>query len=182
MARSFLVLHGWENHRPNGHWQRWLVTELRARGELAVYPQLPNPDQPDLDEWLGAVLAEWELLPEGERVVVAHSLGASTWIHAVDRYGVAADRTLLVAPPGPSALIEHAPISAWSPMPDDLDGSSWTLACSDNDPFCVEGTATWAGGAYACEVHEISGAGHLAMDDGYGPWPWALDWCLGRDV
>jgi predicted alpha/beta hydrolase family esterase len=178
MTRSFLVLHGWQNHRPEGHWHRWLVGELRARGELAIYPQLPDPDLPDLDTWLGIVEQEFALLPPGERVVVAHSLGVSTWVHAVDRFGLAADRTLLVAPPGPSALQEHAAMNAWAPMPDDVDGRDWLLVCSDQDPYCVEGTAAWFAGAYGCAVHEIAGAGHLAMDDGYGPWPWALDWCL----
>ena len=24
MAEQYLILHGWENHRPEGHWQRWL--------------------------------------------------------------------------------------------------------------------------------------------------------------
>ena len=32
-GRRFLVLHGWQNHRPAGHWQ-WLLAEaLRAGGE-----------------------------------------------------------------------------------------------------------------------------------------------------
>lgn len=24
--RSFLILHGWQNHRPADHWQHWLPT------------------------------------------------------------------------------------------------------------------------------------------------------------
>jgi predicted alpha/beta hydrolase family esterase len=178
MARSFLVLHGWQNHRPEGHWHRWLVEQLRAQGEQVVYPQLPDADRPDLDEWLAIVAQEWELLPDGERIVVAHSLGVPTWLHAMDRFGVAADRTLLVAPPGPTFITDNAEISAWHPLPADLAGSTWQLACSDNDPCCVEGTAVWFGGLYGCAVHEIAGAGHLSLDDGYGAWPWALDWCL----
>lgn len=31
-ARSFLILHGWQNHRPEGHWQRGLADALAARG------------------------------------------------------------------------------------------------------------------------------------------------------
>lgn len=178
MARSFLVLHGWQNHRPEGHWHRWLVEQLRARGEQVVYPQLPDADRPDLDAWLAIVEQEWGLLPEGERVVVAHSLGVPTWLHAMDRFGLAAHRALLVAPPGPTYMTDNAPISAWHPLTADLDGSTWLLACSDNDPCCVEGTAVWFGGLYGCAVHEIAGAGHLSLDDGYGPWPWVLDWCL----
>ena len=34
MARRYLVLHGWENHRPPDHWQFWLTERLRERGCL----------------------------------------------------------------------------------------------------------------------------------------------------
>ncbi|MDR6323285.1 RBBP9/YdeN family alpha/beta hydrolase [Actinoplanes couchii] len=49
---SFLLLHGWQNRRPTGHWQHWLATELRAAGHEVVHPQLPDPDEPVLDVWL----------------------------------------------------------------------------------------------------------------------------------
>ena len=47
--RAFLILHGWQNHRPPAHWQFWLAERLRQRGELVLYPQLPAPDEPVLD-------------------------------------------------------------------------------------------------------------------------------------
>ena len=30
MARRFLLLHGWQNHRPQQHWQWWLADQLRV--------------------------------------------------------------------------------------------------------------------------------------------------------
>ena len=39
---AYLILHGWQNHRPEGHWQRWLAGELEARGHVVRYPQLPD--------------------------------------------------------------------------------------------------------------------------------------------
>ena len=30
MSRGFVIVHGWENRRPDGHWHRWLAGELRA--------------------------------------------------------------------------------------------------------------------------------------------------------
>ena len=62
--RSFLVLHGLENHRWPDHWQRHLVTSLRATGHQVIYPQLPNPDAPTQAEWHEVVLTELELLHE----------------------------------------------------------------------------------------------------------------------
>ncbi|MGH1550815.1 hypothetical protein ACRAWB_17190 [Leifsonia poae] len=40
--RAFLILHGWDNFRPPGHWQRELATALEQRDERVVYPQLPD--------------------------------------------------------------------------------------------------------------------------------------------
>ena len=47
--RRFLVLHGYTNRRPEGHWQRRLTVALRDAGEQVVYPALPDPDAPRLD-------------------------------------------------------------------------------------------------------------------------------------
>ena len=55
MSRAFLVLHGYTNRRPEGHWQRRLVTTLRSEGELVVYPALPDTDDPHLDPWVDVV-------------------------------------------------------------------------------------------------------------------------------
>jgi predicted alpha/beta hydrolase family esterase len=40
---SFLVLHGWPNRRPDGHWQRWLADRLAEDEAQVLYPQLPHP-------------------------------------------------------------------------------------------------------------------------------------------
>lgn len=71
--RRFLVLHGWQNHRPRQHWQWQLVEALRSDGEQVLYPQLPDPDRPSLDLWIEVLRAELAQLGDGERVVLAHS-------------------------------------------------------------------------------------------------------------
>ena len=47
--RAFLILHGWQNHRPKDHWQHWLADRLGELGHQVTYPQLPDPDDPDLE-------------------------------------------------------------------------------------------------------------------------------------
>ena len=74
--RRFLVLHGFTNRRWVGHWQRLLTSTLRDEGEQVVYPQLPDPDSPDVEAWLGVLTTELDLLgdpAEFERVVVPRS-------------------------------------------------------------------------------------------------------------
>jgi uncharacterized protein len=52
------------------------------------------------------------------------------------------------------------------------------LACSDNDPYFQEGAAEVFGRPLGCDVDLLTGAGHVAIPDGYGPWPSVLEWCL----
>ena len=182
--RRFLVLHGYTNRRPEGHWQRRLTTTLRDSGEQVVYPALPSPDDPRLDSWLDVLDTELDLLGDPdvvERIVIGHSLGAVLWLHACARRGRGpVDRVLLVAPPGPTAIDEHFPGFR---LPATLDACAvraasrhTLLVCSDDDPWCVEGQVT----AYADPLElprvETLGAAHFALGDGFGPWPEVIAW------
>jgi uncharacterized protein len=181
---SYLVIHGWQNHRPEVHWQRWLVQRLRAAGEQVVYPQLPDPDEPELGAWLTVLRDELEMLRGGERTVIAHSLGCLLWLQHAQTAPrpEPVDRLLLVCPPGPAALPDRlAPF--YRPL-DDPDAvarsvrSEPELVCTDADPWCPEGAADLYGGPLRLQTHCIAGAGHLSMDEGYGPWPAVEDWAL----
>ncbi len=46
--RRFLILHGVQNRRPRDHWQHHLAENLRERGEIVLYPQLPDPASPSI--------------------------------------------------------------------------------------------------------------------------------------
>jgi hypothetical protein len=186
LPRRFLVLHGLENHRPQGHWQWWLVDQLRRQGEQVLYPQLPNADTPLLDEWIDQLVAEWTQMGDGERIVVAHSMGCVLWYEASARDALSppADRVLLVAPPGPTFI--RTPIVAsffsgpWMAAP--LYASSRSrirLVSSDADPYCTDAPASAVyGGPLDLDSETIMAAGHITIDEGYGPWPDVLRWCL----
>jgi len=180
--RSFLILHGVENRRPAGHWQHDLAQRLRERGEQVIYPQLPDPDQPALDSWIEAIDAGLGMM-RGERVVACHSLACAAWFHlAAGRDEPPAGRVLLVSPPGPAAFAWDV-IAGFTPGPLDLArlklaATTPRLACSDNDPYCPEGAAEVYGRPLGCDVDLLAGAGHVAIADGYGPWPSVLQWCL----
>jgi predicted alpha/beta hydrolase family esterase len=180
--RSFLILHGVENRRPAKHWQHDLAQRLREHGEQVFYPQLPDPDRPSLAAWVEAIEAELGMM-RGERVVVCHSLACTAWFHvSAARDEPPADRVLLVSPPGPTAFSWEA-IAGFTPAPLDLTRlkpavAKPRLACSDNDPYCPEGAADVFGRPLGCDIDLLTGAGHVTAQDGYGPWPSVLDWCL----
>jgi len=191
-ARRFLVVHGWQNHRPQGHWQRWLTETLRDAGEQVLYPQLPDPEMPSLETWKGVLRDELAMLGDGERIVICHSLGCLLWLaHAQDAGPEAVvDRVLLVCPPGPSTLPREledfyaGPFEAAAIHRSAREGVE--LVCTDADPWCPEGAATLYGRVLDLPVHVVEGAGHLSLDEGYGPWPaverWALEGVLAEPV
>ncbi|MEU2061822.1 alpha/beta hydrolase [Streptomyces sp. NPDC013455] len=182
-TRSYLILHGWQNHRPEGHWQHWLADRLAAAGHRVGYPQLPDADDPDLDVWLGELARHLEELdPSGERVVVAHSLSAVLWLHAAAR-GMKeqhhADRVLLVAPPSGSVLARHPEVAAFvPPAPDFALPGPTRLVAGDDDPYCPEGAGPLFAEPFGIPADILPGAAHLDPDAGYGTWPAVLAWCL----
>ncbi len=184
MSRRFLVLHGWQNRRPPDHWQSWLVERLRRAGERALYPQLPSPDHPRLDEWLAVLRSALRELGDGERVVICHSLACLLWLRHVESADPvdAVDRLLLVSPPGPAALPAHlAPFhgrgaDAYA-VARSVRGPA-ELVCSDADPWCPEGACDLYGAGLGLGVHVIPGGGHLSPSEGFGPWPAMEEWAL----
>ncbi|MGW4594194.1 RBBP9/YdeN family alpha/beta hydrolase [Streptomyces sp. NPDC004457] len=183
-TRAYLILHGWQNHRPPEHWQHWLAGRLTALGHRVGYPQLPDADDPDLDVWLGELARHLEELngPE-ERVVVAHSLSAVLWLHAAarrmeqQRY---ADRVLLVSPPSGPVLARYPEVAAFAPpAPGFTLPGPTRLVAGDDDPYCPGGADTVFAGPLGIPADILPGAAHLDLDAGYGPWPAVLDWCVG---
>jgi uncharacterized protein len=179
VTRRFLILHGLENWRPPEHWHRRLADSLRARGEQVFYPQFPNAQAPRYDEWRELLLAELDMLGDGERVVVCHSLGCTLWLLAAPEPPV--DRLLLVAPPGRRAIVRLAPSFADQRL--DLAAAERsardvTVVCSDSDPYNPGGHASALAERIGARLEMIPGAGHLSVDDGYGSWPAVEAWCV----
>ena len=184
-----LIIHGWTNRRPVGHWQRSLAAALRDQGHLVSYPQLPNPDQPILDEWLEVLTAELDQFDEVASraseplIVLAHSLGCVAWMQLADRglLKQPADRVLLVAPPEP------APISPVPTFVMDLsDGRAERmikgsareviLVGSDADVWQPSGIQAGVGDMIGLEAVVVHGAKHFSTLDGFTQWQGVIDW------
>jgi predicted alpha/beta hydrolase family esterase len=171
---TFLILHGWGGSGP-GHWQTWLAGRLREDGHDVRYPDLPDPDHPQLDAWLRALELERS---DAEETVVCHSLACCLWLHHRARGGPPADRVLLVAPPcldpPPPEMASFFPVPF---TPAAAEGAR--LVCSDDDPYCPRGAAVTFGEPLALPAEVLPGAGHINPETGFGPWPDVLDWCYG---
>ena len=182
MARV-LILHGLHGNEPE-HWQTWLADRLREDGHEVAYPDLPDCSTPCPDRWGGVLDRELRRLgPAGDerRIVVAHSLGCILWLrHCARGLADAAERVLLVAPPGPG-FEELGRFFPFEVTPEQVAAAAGEtlLVCSDDDPWCPDGAAERYGAALGIPTTVVPGAGHLNVASGHGPWPEVVDLAYG---
>ena len=181
--KQYLILHGYENRRPDGHWQRWLASELEGSGASVRYPQLPEPDEPELDDWVAAIEAELAGTEAGSLTVVCHSLGCAAWLAfaarraAAGRTDAAASRLLLVAPVSDPVLRGIPGIAGFALGGDAVHAAAAQVIviAGDADPYCPEGAGRVFAEPLGAEHVTVTGGGHLTIDDGFGAFPLVLD-------
>jgi uncharacterized protein len=120
---------------------------------------------------------ELDMLGNGERIVVTHSLGGVLWSHLRARGLTGRERVLMVAPPSRDRLdgvIAHFASGLGNEF---LDTTDVTLVARERDRY-RNTPLHWLDAGRASSVHVIPGEGHLNADDGHGPFPQALEWVL----
>ena len=188
MARSFLILHGYEGSGPE-HWQSWLAGRLREAGETVAYPDLPDPFTPQLPAWREALARELRALP-GEPTVIAHSLACVLWLHhcAVPvvarraRRARAARRAAVARPARPTPILPFFPVPL-DPAAVAAAAGATRLVCARDDPYCPEDagarcTASRSGSRSTCSP----APGTSTPTRASAPWPEAEAWCYGASA
>lgn len=182
-----LLLHGWTNRRPEGHWMRLTAARLRAASHQVWYPQFPNPDAPNPADWQDLLRQESNMMDEvegGEKIVIAHSLGTINWLYGAltDLYNKPFDRALLVAIPDPvktneTSGIEGEPMDFSNPLlaPQMRKWAGKVSAvASESDRWQPNGTGFYQ--PLGINTTEVVGAGHFSLDDGWGQWAGLAQW------
>jgi predicted alpha/beta hydrolase family esterase len=170
-----LLLHGYTGAGP-GHWQGWLAGRLAHLGGEVDVPTLSDPDRPVLATWLAELRDHLDAAPADlPRVVLAHGLGASLWLHHAAGpipAGQRVDRVLLVAPPDPDW---HEPdVHGFQPTPADPAGIR--RAAADTRLVGAGPHIRALAAALSIEADQIPSAGAFDPTTGYGPWPAVLAW------
>lgn len=174
---------------------RLTAAALRDQGHQVWYPQFPEPDRPNPEDWQNLLAQEAAMMDEvssGEKIAIAHSLGCLNWMVGAmsGRFEKPFDRVLFVAPPDPIKTDEAEGIGG-EPM--DLanplllpaiknNSKRFTIIASDNDRWLPRGIRIYEE-ALQQQAVVLPGAGHFSLDDGWGPWPGLLHWIeSGQDT
>lgn len=166
---------------------RLTAAKLRNAGHQVWYPQFPNPETPNPQDWQDLLRQEANMMDEvlgGEKIVIGHSLGTANWLFGAltDLFSKPFDRTLLVAIPDPVMTLQ-APGIEGEPMdfsnsnlkPQMQKWSAEVLAvASDKDRWQPNGIGFYQ--PLGIETLEVQGAGHFSLDDGWGDWAGLAKW------
>ncbi|GGE40790.1 alpha/beta hydrolase [Agaricicola taiwanensis] len=164
---DILMVPGWQNSGPD-HWQsRWQEKLSTARRV-----EQDDWEQPVLSHWADRLVSEVNTSTRPV-VLVAHSLGVPTVVHAAPRFtpGKVAG-AFLVAPPAPAFLASAGSIDpAFAAMPEAPLPFTTVLTVSSNDEFCEHDEAVRLGTLWGAEIAQAGEAGHINGASGHGPWP-----------
>ena len=83
--KKVLILHGWGGS-DFPHWQAWSASELIKENYTVSFPQLPNKDFPDFNEWMKYLEKEFNHFKPD--IVVCHSLANILWFHFVNKFNI----------------------------------------------------------------------------------------------
>lgn len=185
--KKILLLHGYTNRRPEGHWLRETAGAMRLAGNQVWYPQFPSPDSPDPAEWQELLRQESNMMDEvetGEKIAIAHSLGTINWLFGAmsNLYTKPFDRVLLVAIPDPIMTSQADGIQG---DPYDLNlpefssqigkwAKEISAVSSDKDRWQPNGIDFYKN--LGIDTTVIPGAGHFSLDDGWGRWQGLESW------
>lgn len=163
---TILIIPGYTNSGP-GHWQ----TRWQSKLSTAQRVEQAEWSKPVREDW-AAKVAEAINAAEKPVVLIAHSLGIPTAIHALPAARKPIAGAFFVAPPdvaNPEIRPKH--LMTFGPYPrDPLPFPSITVA-SRNDPFCAFDVAEDIAAAWGSLFIDAGEAGHLNQESGHGPWP-----------
>lgn len=172
---DILIVPGWSSSGPDhwqSRWQRNLPTARRVEQNDWI--------DPDKDRWVGRLIEETARSVRPP-VLVAHSLGCATVVHASSKLpqGLVLG-AFLVAPADVDNAAEwpvtagetfDARRSGFAPLPMAPLAFPSALVASSDDPYCRHDRAKALAAAWGSAFIDAGAAGHINTASGHGPWP-----------
>lgn len=163
---EILIVPGYTNSGPD-HWQsRW-----ENRISTARRVEQAEWSKPVREDWVTRLIEEVNAATKPV-VLVGHSLGVPTILHAVPQIAHRVAGALLVAPPDvANDSIRPKHLMTFGPYPRErLTFPAITIA-SRNDPFGTYEHAEDITSAWGSLLIDAGMSGHINAESGHGPWP-----------
>ncbi|WP_068087030.1 RBBP9/YdeN family alpha/beta hydrolase [Polycladidibacter stylochi] len=152
------------------HWQ----TRWQQKLSTASRVEQANWEKPVLDEWVDNLVSAVEKATRPV-VIVAHSLGVATTVHAAPRIKPWVKGAFLVACPDcdDSSMVPES-VHAFGPLPTAPLGFHARVVASRNDPYCTFERAEQLAKHWQVNFQDAGESGHINVESGQGPWPEGL--------
>ncbi len=163
---DILIVPGYTNSGEH-HWQ----TRWQNRLSTARRVEQAEWSKPVREDWVQRMIEEVNASTKPV-VIVAHSLGVPTALHAIPEFRKPVAGAFLVAPPEvTNSNIRPKHLMTFGPYPETaLPFPSITIA-SRNDPFGSYEHAEEMAKAWGSMLVDAGEAGHINAESGHGPWP-----------
>lgn len=168
----FLNVPGYENSGPN-HWHTWLENTYQGFERVEQVDWL-NPER---EIWLDQLDATIRSINE-PIFLISHSCGSACtaqWL--AERYtpesGVVG--AVIVAPADVENPVNLPVIGVQAPHGQGKFVIPAHIIASTNDPHCTVERSKELAERWGASIEFIEDGGHLASDDGYGPWPYLVE-------
>jgi len=99
MAKKVYLIHGWGGNDSSEGWFGWLKENLKEKGIEVIGFNMPNTDEPKIEEWLGFMKENIKNIDE-ETYFLGHSIGCQAILRFLE--GLDNDET---DPTGPTELV-----------------------------------------------------------------------------
>jgi hypothetical protein len=172
--KKVIIVHRWEGSA-EADWYPWLKNELEKKGYKVNVLEMPNPETPVIEEWVGYLKDSIGEVDENT-VLIGHSVGCQTILRFLEQANdeVKVGKVLLVAPwlnlvnlSGPE---EEEIAKPWLETPIDFqkvkDKSDKFIAWfSDNDPWVPASDAKLFESKLGANVFIEKSEGHFTEED-----------------
>jgi len=83
MIKRVFIIHGWDG-KPEQGWYPWLKRELEKREFTVFLPEMPKPQEPEIENWV-SFLENLVGKPDENAYFIGHSIGCQTILRYLER-------------------------------------------------------------------------------------------------
>lgn len=175
-----IIIHGTKGS-PKGNWYPWLADQLSLLGVHTIVPEMPTPDNQNLESWNEVFADECGPIAK-DTILIGHSCGAVHIMRLLEKADSPAACTALVAPPYSTINIPEydALNSSFLREPFDWDSiisnaGHLIYLMSEKDQYVPQEQLLAIARGLKVDPIVVPGGGHLNAETGFTSFPLLLE-------